>query len=184
MAVIEGAAAHHYIRSRPASEPLLPVELKTQTASDALDHLPAEAKPDAESKKPAGQQPAPKAPAALEGVSWDFEGQVYDMLTLKPVPGVEMTFYSDEGNHQTKSGKDGRYRISLPGLRSGGYRLQADHPDYADEYFDDPGSALRKAPLKQRAGLRNSNPTNLPWSADRKAPLRRDVVLFPFVPDR
>jgi len=191
-----GGFAYFRLSSKPAlrpamqspAPPLAQVKRRAPTAAEAVDARPAEA-PAAQKPKPAEPPPAPVAPAPAPpppppATYWEFEGQVYDILTLKPVPGVEMTFYSDEGNQQTKSGETGRFKMRLPALKSGGYRLVADHPDYSDEYFDDAGAGFRKMPLKQRASLRNSSPNNLPWTAQSPGSVRRDVVLFPLVPDR
>jgi hypothetical protein len=182
-----GTFVYFHLQSRPAPQPPAQAMMKTPSAPEAaarrpsppqiLETVVAQAPKPAE---PPPEKPVAPAPAAF----WEFEGQIYDMLTLTPIPGVEMTFYSDDGNQQTKSGKGGRYRMRLPALRAGGYRLVADHPDYADEYFDDAGADYRKMSLKQRAGLRNSSPNNLPWAAQGAASVRRDVVLFPLVPDR
>lgn len=173
-AAVIGGGVYAYIRMRPAPPPAQPqAPAKLVAQEPKVD--------EGEVTKPSEPvKPKTPAPADAPIAPWDFEGQIYDMLTLKPVPGVEMTFYSEEGNHQTKSGNDGRFKLRVPGLKTGVYRLITDHPDYVEDYFDDIEGSYRKQSLKKRAGMRATTPKNLPWNSA----LKRDIVLFPLVPDK
>lgn len=109
-------------------------------ASDAS--APAEAASDAEqgpgtiSIMPENQTPRRKA--VLE---WKMRGTIYDLMTLKPVPGVHMIFTDNATNSkaQIKTDEEGRYRVLLPALNGRGYLVSLSKAGYEKAYLD-PGT--------------------------------------------
>ena len=168
------------MRSQPPAEPAQAAPPPAAPAPPKPAEAPAPAQPPPAEAKPPEEPPKPAAPAA----PWEFEGLVYDVVTLKPVPGVEMTFLSDANTVAGKTGPDGRFKLRLPALDRGSYRLVTDHPDYAEEYFDESVANYRKMPLPKRLTLRNVNPKHPVWMPAEGMPLQRSVALFPLAPDQ
>lgn len=153
-------------------------------AATAAATVPVEPEPPAEpeAEAPAPEAPAPAAPAPVEAVVWRFEGRVYDILSLKPVAGANLTFLADDGGQGgAVSGADGRFRVKLPST-PGGYRLVVDQSDYDGDHFDDPSANYRAMTLAARAALRNSVPKHRAWKG-AAGTVRRDIALFPLSPD-
>jgi hypothetical protein len=77
--------------------------------------------------QPPQPTPAPKpAEPVVEPAAWKIAGLVYYLRDTKPAAGVDIDFSPTEGGASRKSrtGKDGRYSVSLPILSSGaGYRV-------------------------------------------------------------
>lgn len=126
-------------------------------------------------------EPAAPPPAA----EWSFEGNVYDMLSFKPVNGVVLLFMtqSEEETFEGRTDARGRFKIVLP-VRSGGYKLIADHPEYIGEYFDETTPPIRTWSLAKRRQMRAARPSHAPWASKDGAPVRRDFVMFPDITDR
>ena len=93
---------------------------------------PSQADPGS-SEKPLSSDGAadPDEPDAAR--EWRLRGVVYDLTTLKPLPGCAMTFTDDVAHSQERHVTDvrGRYRITLPALADRGYQLTVEKPGYA-----------------------------------------------------
>lgn len=143
-------------------------------------------KPRADRPAARGEEPPDAAEAAAESSAddWVFQGRLYDMISLKPVAGAElMLMDSGEQNIFTaRSDAKGRYEFDVPAVK-GGYRLVVDHPYYLADYFDEKNPPYAKSPLSARRQLRAARPTHKPWIGSGK-PVRRDVILYPEIPDR
>jgi hypothetical protein len=93
-------------------------------------------------------RPAPRSPSRRRQPpppevvrEWKLRGTVYDLATLKPLPGVQLTF-ADEGTNRsirTRSDASGRYRVIVPPLDGRGYAVTADKKGYSPNYLD-PGT--------------------------------------------
>ncbi|MFA6028952.1 MAG: carboxypeptidase-like regulatory domain-containing protein [Elusimicrobiota bacterium] len=167
------------IANKPA-QALPPAATAAATVPAAGTDAPAAAEEPVET--PAPEAPAPAAPAPVEAEFWRFEGRVYDILSLKPVAGANLTFLADDGGQGgAVSGSDGRFRVKLPSS-SGGYRVIVDQSDYDGDHFDDPSANYRSMTLAARAVLRNSVPKHRPWKGGAGT-VRRDIALFPLSPD-
>jgi hypothetical protein len=180
-AAVGYGAYYHLLPMLNKPAPAVQAPVKPEASLPIPAPKPAEV-PAPEPPPPVEKPPEAKAPAAPLS-PWDFEGRVYDLVTLEPIAGVEMTFLSDENTVATKTNKDGRFKIKLPPMREG-YKLVTDHPDYAEEYFDESVAAYRKMPVGKRLLLRNVNPKHPAWITTEGAPLSRDVALFPLSPDQ
>ncbi|MFH1724135.1 MAG: carboxypeptidase-like regulatory domain-containing protein [Elusimicrobiota bacterium] len=128
------------------------------------------------------EQPPPPEP---EG-DWVFLGTVYDMITLKPIRDAQMLFLSGSAqtDYDTTTDAKGRYRIRLPASTRDDYRLIIDHPDYLADYFDEKSPSYRTVSLAVRQQLRSAKPKLEAWKGVVGKNARRDIVLFPEIPDR
>lgn len=112
----------------PAPEPTPAPE----TAAPRSDEMPPELAR-MYARKKAG---LPEETAQAE--AWTVRGQAYDLLSLKPIKGVQLIFTSAAGkNFAAKTGADGRYSIKLPPAAEGGYRLEAAHPGYRPSFLEE-----------------------------------------------
>jgi len=151
----------------------------------------------AELVEDATPKPAENTPVAQEEVQeeqvyaeeqegeWFFEGVVYDMISLKPVSGAEMLFMdeSESETYDAVTNSRGRYRVRLPSMPQG-YKLIVDHRDYLGMYFDEAAPSYRKISMSKRKQLRAARPKNAPWAGRIGRKNRRDIVLFPEIPDQ
>ena len=72
---------------------------------------------------------------------WKMRGEIFDLVTLLPVPGVHMIFTDNETNSraQIKTDDQGRYKVILPPLKGRGYLITLSKPGYEKTYLD-PGT--------------------------------------------
>lgn len=122
---------------------------------------------------PTGQDPLPETkPAEEEGpgivsvmpekgarpkavTEWRMRGVIYDLITLKPVPGVHMIFTDNETNSraQIKTDEQGRYRAVLPALQGRGYLVSLSKTGYQKSYLDPGTEGVADMPLERRAEI-------------------------------
>ena len=167
-------------QSTPAS-PVAPGAAPQPTMPAAGTRVPGAgppAVPEAEPKKV--PPPQKKKRAAI----WIFEGTVYDLITLKPVAGASLMFVSGNRDYPIETNSRGVYRVRLPAMRRGGYRLIVDHEEYLSDYFDEVRPPYYKRSLAYRSKLRALRPRNKPWIGHPQGKTRRNFALFPEIPDR
>ncbi|MFA6092926.1 MAG: carboxypeptidase-like regulatory domain-containing protein [Elusimicrobiota bacterium] len=181
---ILGVGVFLFRQMRPSSSaPSAPPE--SSDMQSRTDHPSSAPQPQAPAED--STEPSPPAAAAPEApvAEWIFEGRVHDILSFRPVARAALTFTAEDGSQSVSAnaGQDGNFHVRLPALHSGGYRLVVDHPDYAEDQFDDPAVAYGRMSLEQRARLRSKLPEKVSWTA-KSGHLRRIVWLFPLSPDR
>lgn len=127
--------------------------------------------------------PEPAAPRPKE-LGWQFEGAVYDVISLQPVFAAHLRFLDNKGETvgQTTTGDGGRYRVSLPPA-AGGYTLTVSQPDYTEKYIDEIDPPFREVDREQRLLLSESAARNRPWVGVLKKTVRRDFVMVPRSPE-
>ena len=89
-------------------------------------------------------------------IEWRLRGAVYDLVTLKPVSGINMVLKDIEFRRriETLSDEAGHYRISVPPLPGRGYAVLFEHPGYAATAYLDPGAeAMLTKPENERRQL-------------------------------
>lgn len=93
-----------------------------------------------------------KQKAVLE---WKLRGVIYDLVTLKPVPGVHIIFTDNETNSRAQivTDSEGRYRTILPPLRERGYLVSLSKPGYSKTYLDPGTEGVPEKPLAEREQL-------------------------------
>lgn len=126
--------------------------------------------------------PPPAAPAPVAQNSWIFEGQAYDLITLKPIRGAQLFFTNIGGGEPTVGATDnqGRFKMYLPPTPlGGGYKLTAKHPDYLEGYIDELSPPLKEEDLEQRRVLAASAVSNQRWAGSLLAPTYRDFIMIP-----
>lgn len=98
------------------------------------------------------EKPAPRPKAVVE---WKMRGTIYDLLTLKPVPGVHMIFTDNVTNSkaQIKTDEQGRYRVLLPSLQGRGYLVTLSKPGYEKSYLDPGTEGVADMPMDRREEL-------------------------------
>ncbi|MCR4295384.1 MAG: hypothetical protein NUW21_07600 [Elusimicrobia bacterium] len=86
---------------------------------------------------------------------WKMRGVIYDLVTLKPVPGVHMIFIDNATNFraQIKTDSRGRYRAILPALAGRGYLVSLSKTGYLKSYLNPGTEGVAEMPLEQRAEL-------------------------------
>ncbi|MDD5303662.1 MAG: carboxypeptidase-like regulatory domain-containing protein [Elusimicrobia bacterium] len=83
---------------------------------------------------------------------WKMRGVIYDLITLKPVPGVHMIFTDNVTNSraQIKTDAEGRYRVLLPTLPGRGYLVTLSKTGYEKSYLDPGTEGVAEMPLERR----------------------------------
>lgn len=81
---------------------------------------------------------APAGPRPKAVREWKLRGTVYDLVTLKPVPGCAVTFVDNETNDKitTTSNAKGLYRAIVPPLPERGYQVSVSKSGYAKTYLE------------------------------------------------
>lgn len=126
-----------------------------------------------------------KAKPVLE---WKMRGVIYDLVTLKPVPGVHMIFTDNATNSRAQLVTDaqGRYRIILPPLPDRGYLVSLSKPGYAKTYLDPGTEGVSEKPLDERKQLAAElatlikEPSSVQPNSD--SPLVTDFHMAPMAP--
>ncbi|MDE2489730.1 MAG: carboxypeptidase regulatory-like domain-containing protein [Elusimicrobia bacterium] len=147
---------------------------------------------DASSSEGASAAPA-RAPAAAPApppppppTHWRLRGTVYDLSTLKPLPGCWVRFVDVDANRSVTARTDagGRYRTIVPALDGRGYEVRLSKSGYAPSYLDPRTRGVREMSAAERAGLARGLATTLTQSpavlqtSDAK-PLITDFYLAP-----
>lgn len=113
---------------------------------------------------PAGAA-APAAPAAGAGapkpagkaVRWTLRGQVFDLLSLKPVAGAALTFtdtFSGE-SYRAQSDARGAYAVEVPKGSGAAYQVLVRRRGFKADYLEDSEpSFLTRAPAARREAAR------------------------------
>jgi pyruvate/2-oxoglutarate dehydrogenase complex dihydrolipoamide acyltransferase (E2) component len=146
----------------------------------------ASAAPAAE-EEPQDEAPAaPRARKAARPKGWLVEGSVYDLLSLKPVPGAKIVFQDKNSGAMVTAVTDagGRYKADLPKVVEGGYEVTIARRGYSSEYLEEMSPPYRS----QSRGRRLEAAEELQQSAVLHVPLlpeysasgaTYDAVLFP-----
>lgn len=138
-------------------------------------------------EQPAAQpgEPAAEPAAAAAPEEWWFYGQVYDLMTLRPVRGAELTFVGGEQTLSFRTDAKGQYQAKAPATEDApGYEVLVDHADYVDVYLIDKQPSYKSLGAGARGQLRASLPKHPPWAGARGKWVRRDLVLIPAVYDK
>lgn len=123
---------------------------------------PAEASP-GDGAEPRAQEEGPgivsimaeKGARPKAVTEWKMRGTIYDLITLKPVPGVHMIFTDNETNSraQIKTDEQGRYRVILPALPGRGYLVSLSKTGYLKSYLDPGTEGVSDMTLERRAEI-------------------------------
>jgi hypothetical protein len=125
------------------------------------------------------------AAKAKGGSEWKMHGVIYDLITLKPVPGVHMVFTDNMTSLRVPIDADsqGRYRALLPLLVGRGYIVTMSKPGYKSTYLDPGIEGVTSLPLERRRELVRdlSSLISQPYlfEPDSGAPLVADFYLPP-----
>ncbi len=88
---------------------------------------------------------------------WRMRGTIYDLVTLKPVPGVHMIFTDNATNSraQIKTDGAGRYKVILPPLTNPdrGYLVALSRSGYEKAYLNPGTEGVAEKPLEERTQL-------------------------------
>ncbi len=116
---------------------------------------------------------------------WKMRGVIYDLVTLLPVPDVDMIFTDNATNSRAQIRTDslGRYRAVLPALTGSGYLVSLSKAGYAKTYLD-PGTegvaemtVARRKELVQELSSQIMPPASLQPNSD--TPLVTDFHMAP-----
>lgn len=86
---------------------------------------------------------------------WKMRGVVYDLITLKPVPGAKLTFQDNETSVRAviQADANGRYRTILPPLQGRGYVVTIAKAGYETSYLNPGTEGVAEMPLENRKQL-------------------------------
>jgi len=103
--------------------------------------------------RPASQARRTPPPAAV--TEWRLRGAVYDLTTLKPIRGAQLTFADETTNRTitTRSDSAGRYRVIVPPLDGRGYAVAVDKNGYAPNYLDPGTEGVREKEASERKSI-------------------------------
>ncbi len=106
---------------------------------------------------------AEKTPEAKVVNEWKLRGVIYDLVTLKPLPGVSMTFTDNETNSRAVVLTDakGRYRTILPPLTGRGYLVSLAKSGYAKTYLNPGTEGVSEMTLDRRKELTKELSTSI-----------------------
>jgi hypothetical protein len=82
--------------------------------------------------------------------TWHIFGRVYELTTLVPISEVRITFDGPDGPKRVRTDDRGEYKVTLPALKSGGYRIRARHRRYTAKYLDEMSPPYHTQSLKRR----------------------------------
>ncbi|MFA5141192.1 MAG: carboxypeptidase-like regulatory domain-containing protein [Elusimicrobiota bacterium] len=178
----------------PVAEPEPPVEPEAKPPEPPPVEKP-EAKPPPKKKKgkktASPEEPVviaentepPRAPRAS---NWVLRGRLIDLVTFKPVEGVELALMdagSNEAFKSTVSGSDGSFRFKKVPPNSQGYLLTVRHADYLPKYVLDKNQAYksmsedqRKEEARRFVRMTPSNPTLF---SRGEAEIEQDFIMIP-----
>ncbi|MDD5302344.1 MAG: carboxypeptidase-like regulatory domain-containing protein [Elusimicrobia bacterium] len=166
----------------PAAAPGAPVAPEAALSSQLFPPDAPPASP-AQAPAPAPAAAPPAAPKALAKNMWRVSGTVYDLATLEPVPGADITFLRDSKEPETATTNDkGGYEIDLAKADGWTVSLEA-HDHRRGQIFDiDPSYRVRDAD-ERRAALEHISDGDLtPAPVDWKrasAKVRLDLIAVP-----
>ena len=107
--------------------------------------------PPAAVKRPPEAKPVPRPD------HWVIRGQVYDLFSLKPVSGAQVTLTARASGDAVQSRTDagGSYSVRVPRRDEGGYIIAVRHPKYRRNYLDDdePPYRTQEAARRQEAAV-------------------------------
>lgn len=137
-------------------------------------------------KLPSSPQAKPNsAPAPPEeNPGWRVTGVVYDLFSTKAVAGAALAFQDRSTGkvYKIKSGKDGRYKLTLEPSQ-GGYSLSVSHARYRPNYLEDsePPLRYRSEAAREQAAYESAQSAilHVPIMPTDEGALRYDVVLIP-----
>lgn len=130
-------------QAQPAATPAAAEPLSLVSAAPAAAPLPAVA---------ASTGPAAPAAKPPRPDYWLIRGLVYDLYSLKPVSGAQVSFVSHSTGEKLLASTDrtGHYSLKASRLSSGGYDVTIRHPRYHDNYLDENDPPYRQLGLERR----------------------------------
>lgn len=95
------------------------------------------------------------APAPEVVKEWKLRGTVYDLTTLKPLAGAQLTFADEATNRtiRTRSDASGRYRAIVPPLDGRGYAVSVSKGGYSANYLDPGTEGVREKDADERKSI-------------------------------
>lgn len=133
---------------------------------------------------PPAAKPVPKAaPPVAKEEYWVFEGEVYDILSLRAVYMAQLEFRNPSGLivADAVTRENGRYRVQLPPVDPPGYSIIVKHPDYRARHIDDLEPPLKVMSDQERRTVMNAQAMPRPWLGSVKAVSKRSIVLVPTI---
>jgi hypothetical protein len=163
------------VPSAPVPAAPVPAAPVPARASETRAAAPSESVPDL---------PLPPIDLASQ---WVFYGRAYDLISLRPIAGAELTVAparNDSWNATAKSDAYGRFRLILPRLPEGSWEVHGSHPNYEAPVLYEPDIPYARLPLAKRRGIvREAQDGDVPLPALTdvvgEASVRRDVFLAP-----
>ncbi|UPT72410.1 MAG: hypothetical protein M0D55_10455 [Elusimicrobiota bacterium] len=128
------------------------------------------------------------APTKRKAVrEWKLRGGIYDLITLKPVPGVRMVFTDNATNSRAHivTDQQGRYKVVLPPLTDPdrGYLVSITKAGYETTYLNPGTEGVAEMPLERRQEMVRELSTLIGEPAtvhpDSETPLVTDFHLAP-----
>lgn len=117
---------------------------------------------------------------------WRVSGEVYDLMSLKPIDGVKVVFQDKSTGEAVSAVTDklGRYKLALPKIHEGGYDITVAKRGYSGAWLEEMTPAYKRQSrerrleaLEQLSGSEVLHVPLLPEYTERS--LVYDVVLFP-----
>jgi hypothetical protein len=170
----------------PSSYPPAPKDTPHFEGSGTVSIAPVEDAPPPSGTVSVGVPDEPPAKPKKAIKEWKLRGQVYDLTTLKPLAGCQLTFTDPATNQSivTRTNSEGRYRAIVPPLTDGGYTVTAAKNGYSPNYLDpategvaNMSAAQRKELAKGLSATLTAGPSSI--QAVSAAPLITDFYLAP-----
>lgn len=153
--------------------------------------LPAFPDPTPQAPDPAaGEDPtsytlSPPKQAARDSYDWTVRGKAYELLELRPVSGLKISFQDKNSGRRyiVKSGPKGLYRASLPRLEEGGYMVSVSHKDYKPIYLEEaePPYHRQRRSQREEAGyaMSRSQILHVPILLEGQEEMEYNLILLP-----
>ncbi len=165
----------------PPSAP--PAAGSQSPAQPVPDHAAA---PDARRLPPPTPAAAGTPAAAPARNDWSVRGLAYDLFTLKPVAGAQVSFTSRDSGEVFRARSDaaGRYGLRLPRVSSGGYDIAVRHIRYQQIYLEENEPPYRSMSGERRqeaaSQMLQSAVLHIPFlPAPEEQTVEHDLVLLP-----
>ena len=121
-------------------------------------------------------------PDRKAGTHWTVSGEVYDLVTLKPVRGLRLQFRAKSGGASVaaKTDSKGRYEVRL--VKTGvEYTMRIKHRKYDGNYVEESGVPFRKQAEFRRMDAYRMFVNSPVLHAPLSPPLNEDAVDHSFV---
>ncbi len=144
---VSAAAAAGGIYYLVATERLLPILRTVKREAELLKPVDMQQK----TKTSKGEKKQP-----VKGTVWRIYGRIYDLITLEPIIGANLSFRgkSSGKNFKARTDEQGFYTSKVAKIEEKGYAISVSHPKYGTHFSEDLAPSYATKSLERRKEAR------------------------------